>query len=419
MGGVALLALEKGFTVTGADYNIYPPMSIQLDKIINNKNNTIINNYNIDQLDIIKPDEIIIGNALGRGKPVIEGILNQKLNYSSGPEWVARHILQDKTVIAVAGTHGKTTTTSMIAWILEYAGLNPGFLIGGMAENFGVSARVGDKIFVIEADEYDSAFFDKRSKFIHYHPDVLVLNNLEFDHADIFPDLAAIKKQFEYLIRTVPSNGLIIINDQDKNLKEVIERGCWTPVVNFGLKNATRNLPGNLVGKHNQLNALAAIAAVSHVGVSMETAIEALGKFKGVKRRLEIVGEKRGIIIYDDFAHHPTAIQLTLEGLRDHIGKDDNMIAVIECGSNTMKMGVHKDSLPHSIKAANTVIFLKPKQDWGMEDVARACEPNALVFENIEQIIDYLIIHTRAPSHIVLMSNTGFDDLPKKLLRVL
>jgi len=416
MGGVAMLARELGFTVTGSDHNIYPPMSTQLES----QNIKLISGYESEQLSL-NPDEIVIGNALSRGKPVIEAILNQKLNYSSGPEWVAKNILSNKTVIAISGTHGKTTTTSMVSWMLDYAGLNPGFLIGGIPENFGVSARLGDgKYFVIEADEYDSAFFDKRSKFIHYHPEILILNNLEFDHADIFKDLEAIKTQFQYLIRTVPQNGLIIANKADHNIADVISKGCWTPVEyfsedDFGL---LKNLHWNLLGKHNQLNALAAIKACMHVGVSLETALKALGEFKSVKRRLEILGEKRGIIIYDDFAHHPTAIKTTLEGLREKVG-NDKIIAVLECASNTMKLGVHKDALAQSLNTADEIIFLRPAEDWGIDAVAKQCKNSAAVLDSTQDIIDHLVLHTKPGAHIVLMSNGGFGGLSQKLLQMI
>ncbi len=416
MGGVAMLAREMGFKVTGADQNVYPPMSTQLES----HNITLISGYDAQQLEL-NPDEIIIGNALSRGKPVIEAILNQKLNYTSGPEWIAKNILNNKHVIAISGTHGKTTTTSMVAWILEYAGLKPGFLVGGVPENFGVSARMGGgKYFVIEADEYDSAFFDKRSKFIHYHPDTLILNNLEFDHADIFKDLDSIKTQFEYLIRTVPQNGLIIANQVDENIAEVLARGCWSAIEyfsenDFGL---LKTLQWNLLGKHNLCNALAAIKACGHVGVSFETAIKALAEFKSVKRRLEVLGEKRGIVIYDDFAHHPTAIHTTLEGLRQKVG-NDKIIAVLECASNTMKLGVHKETLPQSVNIADEVVFLRPTHDWGIDAVAKKCAVPAKVLDSAQAIIDHLVLHTKPGSHIVLMSNGGFGGLSQKLLQVM
>jgi UDP-N-acetylmuramate: L-alanyl-gamma-D-glutamyl-meso-diaminopimelate ligase len=416
MGGVAMLAREMGFKVTGSDQNVYPPMSTQLES----HDIQLISGYEVEQL-ALKPDDIIIGNALSRGKPVIEAILSQKLNYFSGPEWVAKNILKNKHVIAISGTHGKTTTTSMVAWILEYAGLKPGFLVGGVPENFGISARLGaGKYFVIEADEYDSAFFDKRSKFIHYHPDTLILNNLEFDHADIFKDLDAVKTQFQYLIRTVPQNGLIVANHMDENIADVLSRGCWTPIDYFTEKDFSllKSLSWNLLGKHNLLNALAAIKACAHVGVSFDTALKALSEFKNVKRRLEILGEKRGIVIYDDFAHHPTAIQTTLEGLRQKVGKD-KIIAVVECASNTMKLGVHKDTLSKSLTIADEVIFLRPSQDWGIDKVAKQCATSATVLDSTQAIINHLILHTKPGAHIVLMSNSGFGGLSQKLLQMM
>jgi UDP-N-acetylmuramate: L-alanyl-gamma-D-glutamyl-meso-diaminopimelate ligase len=416
MGGVAMLAREMGFDVSGSDQNVYPPMSTQLES----QHIKLMSGYDAEQLNF-NPDEIIIGNALSRGKPVIEAILNEKLKYSSGPEWVANNILKNKHVIAISGTHGKTTTTSMVAWILEYAGLKPGFLIGGIPDNFGISARLGaGKYFVIEADEYDSAFFDKRSKFIHYHPDTLILNNLEFDHADIFADLAAIQTQFQYLIRTVPESGLIIINQADENLAEVISKGCWSHKEYFSEKDFSllKNLNWNLLGKHNQLNAIAAIKAAQHVGVSLEVSLKALSEFKSVKRRLEILGEKRGIVIYDDFAHHPTAIKTTLEGLREKVGTE-KIIAVLECASNTMKLGVHKDSLAQSLDIADEIIFLRPVQDWGIDHVAKQCKNSVAVLDTPQAIIDHLVQHTKPASHIVLMSNGGFGGLSQKLLQVM
>lgn len=441
MGGVAMLGKEKGFRVTGSDANVYPPMSTQLMAA----GIELIEGYGIDQLDL-NPDVIIVGNALSRGKqPVVEEMLNRNLKYISGPQWIAENILYDKHVIAVAGTHGKTTTTSMIAWILECAGLNPGFLIGGIAQNFGISARLGaGKFFVIEADEYDSAFFDKRSKFMHYHPRTLVLNNLEFDHADIFENLKAIQKQFEHLTRTVPQNGLMIRNNTDENISTVLQQSCFSETTSFGDGDADwsigqSNPSGgqfeikyqdkiqgeinwNLIGKHNQFNALASIAAAHHAGVSIQQSILALNEFKSVKRRLEIVGQKRGIIIYDDFAHHPTAISTTLAGLRAKIGQA-KIIAVLECASNTMRMGVHRKTLANSLELADEVLFLRPKSDWGIEEIAAQCnhtiKAKSKVYDDIEKIIEQIVIHAQAGDHIILMSNGGFGGLPEKLVRVL
>jgi len=443
MGGVAMLAKEKGFRVTGSDANVYPPMSTQLIAA----GIELIENYDAEQLDL-NPDIIIVGNALSRGKqPVVEEILNRSIKYISGPQWIAENILADKHVLAVAGTHGKTTTTSMIAWILESAGFNPGFLIGGVAENFGLSARLGaGKFFVIEADEYDSAFFDKRPKFMHYHPRTLVLNNLEFDHADIFENLESIQIQFEYLMRTVPGNGLIVSNKTDKNLSTVLKQSGYTKTSSFGdLESnsdwsiANSNSSGDkfevkyqnkiygeihwsLIGKHNQLNALASIAAAHHIGVPIEKSIIALNQFKSVKRRLEIIGQKRGIMIYDDFAHHPTAISTTLAGLRAKIG-EAKIIAVLECASNTMRMGVHRKTLADSLELADEILLLRPKPDWGIDKVAAKCNQHinnkSKIYDEVEQIIEQLVIHAKPGDHIILMSNGGFGGLAEKLLRVL
>lgn len=440
MGGVAKLAQELGYRVTGQDANVYPPMSTQLEKA----GVQLISGYEAVS-QAFEAESVVIGNALSRGKfPVLEEILNQKLSYYSGPAWVSEHILKNyKTVIAVSGTHGKTTTTSMISWILEFAGYSPGFLIGGVPENFGLSARLGKgDVFVIEADEYDSAFFDKRSKFIHYHPDILVLNNLEFDHADIFPDLNAIQKQFEYLIRTVPSNGLLIKNQADKNLSCVLDKACWTPVETFGkgfelsdwqigsssapgdtfeviYKNKIRgSIQWSLIGEHNQLNALAAISAAHRAGVDIPTALSALSEFKSVKRRLEYLGNMALLEIYSDFAHHPTAIQTTLSGLRAKVGQA-KIIAVLECGSNTMKLGVHKKTLPKALALADFVIFLRPKEDWGIDEVKKACQGESTVCNTVEEILEILNTlsqEAREVSNVVLMSNGGFGRLPEKLL---
>jgi UDP-N-acetylmuramate: L-alanyl-gamma-D-glutamyl-meso-diaminopimelate ligase len=437
MAGVAVLAKEKGFKVTGSDANVYPPMSTQLQQ----QGIVLTEGYAEDQLSP-HPDHIVIGNALSRGKqPVVEALLNQQLSYSSGPQWIAENVLRDRWVIAISGTHGKTTTTSMVTWILEFAGLAPGFLIGGVPQNFGVSARLGSgKHFVIEADEYDSAFFDKRSKFIHYHPRTLILNNLEFDHADIFADLEAVQIQFQYLVRTVPGNGLIIVNQDDENINQVLVRGCWTSITTFAEKNAEwqmgeTNLDNsefeviyqgkvqgkikwNLLGKHNSYNALAAIAAAHHAGVSIATAINALAEFKNVKRRLEIRGEKRGIIVYDDFAHHPTAIATTLAGLRARVGQE-KIIAVLECASNTMRMGVHRDHLAPSLQNADEILFLRPSNDWGIDAVAQQLPQEHHVFDRVEDIMNHLVIHSKAGNHILLMSNGSFGGLPEKLLNIL
>jgi UDP-N-acetylmuramate: L-alanyl-gamma-D-glutamyl-meso-diaminopimelate ligase len=437
MGAVAILAREKGFRVTGSDTHVYPPMSIQLEKA----GIALIEGYEASQLDL-NPDIVIVGNALSRIKhPVIEEMLNRNMRYMSGPQWAAENILYNRHVIAVAGTHGKTTTSSMIAWILDYAGLEPGFLIGGIPQNFGFSARLGNsRYFVIEGDEYDSAFFDKRSKFIHYHPRTLVLNNLEFDHADIFENLNAIQQQFKYLMQTVPANGRVIKNNADENLTAVLQAACFTETTTFALHDADwtigksnpegsqfeisyqnkicGEIQWNLIGEHNQYNALAAVAAASHVNIPVEKSLSALSKFKSVKRRLELIGEKRGIKVYDDFAHHPSAIRTTLAGLRAQTATAP-IIVVLECASNTMRMGIHRETLAASLSEADKIFFLRPLHDWGLAEIAAQCGQRAVVYEHIQEIIDQLVIHTKSGSHIILMSNSGFGGLSGKLLKVL
>uniref|UniRef100_UPI0031E17F57 UDP-N-acetylmuramate:L-alanyl-gamma-D-glutamyl- meso-diaminopimelate ligase n=1 Tax=Roseateles sp. TaxID=1971397 RepID=UPI0031E17F57 len=375
MGGLAALAREAGHTVTGCDANVYPPMSTQLEAL----GIELIQGFGAEQL-ALKPDLFVIGNVVTRSSegrfPLMEAILDAGLPYTSGPQWLAEHVLQGKHVMAVAGTHGKTSTTSMLTWILESAGLAPGFLIGGVPQNFGVSARLGDgKYFVIEADEYDTAFFDKRSKFVHYRPRTAILNNLEHDHADIFPDLAAIETQFHHLVRTVPPSGRLVVNAREDALQRVLSRGCWSEVQRFG---ARKEEPGalrargepqsfdvlrgslkvghvtwELLGEHNQLNALAAIAAAEHVGVDPERAAEALGGFRNVRRRLELRGEAGGVKVYDDFAHHPTAIHTTIDGLRRRIAPQERILAVFEPRSNTMKLGTMKAQLPWALEEAD------------------------------------------------------------------
>jgi UDP-N-acetylmuramate: L-alanyl-gamma-D-glutamyl-meso-diaminopimelate ligase len=438
MGGIALLARSLGHKVSGSDANVYPPMSTQLEQA----GIELMEGYSADHLDPA-PDVVVIGNAMSRGNPAVEYVLNRGLPYTSGPEWLARHVLQDRWVLAVAGTHGKTSTASMLAWILQAAGLEPGFLIGGVPENFGVSARLGDSpFFVVEADEYDTAFFDKRSKFVHYHPRTLVLNNLEFDHADIFEDLAMIQRQFHHLVRTVPSEGLIIAPLYDGNLTEVLDMGCWTPVEYFDptieagwhAENATRDghafdlicegekrgrLEWNLIGRHNVANALAAVAAARHAGVPIDQAIEALGSFKNVKRRMELRGEVGGVRVYDDFAHHPTAISTTMDGLRKQVG-DERIIAVLEPRSNTMKMGVHAHLLADSLQAADQVMLYLP-DDLGW-DPAEHLGPLRLrtdCFTNTGALIEK-ILEIKAPGdHVLVMSNGGFEGLHQRLLDAL
>jgi UDP-N-acetylmuramate: L-alanyl-gamma-D-glutamyl-meso-diaminopimelate ligase len=438
MGGIALLAKQSGHEVSGSDMNVYPPMSTQLTA----QGIQLMNGYDPADLDP-NVDCVIVGNVISRGNPVMEYILEHNIPYLSGPQWLAENILRDRWVLAVSGTHGKTTTTSILTWILEHAGLNPGFLVGGVPENFGISARLGESpFFVIEADEYDSAFFDKRPKFIHYHPKTVILNNLEFDHADIFPDLDAIKQQFHYLVRTVPGNGLIVRHGEDLNLASVLEKGCWTPVTTFGgdkdawqakynkadgssfdvyhkqVRVGTANW--NLLGKHNVNNALAAIASAHHAGVPIAQALEALASFKNVKRRLEVKGIANGVTIYDDFAHHPTAIATTLEGLRAKVGKDARILVVLEFGSYTMRTGVHKDHIKEALVTADVVICKRPEgQDWGLEQVLQQLtQPNSL-HENVDSLVAHLAKQMRSGDHIVVMSNSGFGGIHEKLLQAI
>lgn len=432
MAGVALLARAAGHTVTGSDANVYPPMSTQLES----QGITLMEGYKPEHLQPV-PDMIVIGNVMSRGNPMVEHILEQGLPYVSGPEWLGKYILHDRWVLAVAGTHGKTTTSSMLAWILEYAGLTPGFLIGGIPQNFGMSARLGNTpFFVVEADEYDTAFFDKRSKFVHYHPRTLILNNLEFDHADIFPNIDAIKTQFHHLIRTVPGNGLIVANAEESNIKDVINAGCWTPVEYFGVGASTwqageinmdssfdvvlnNNVQGTiqwaLSGRHNQFNAIAAIAAARHAGVAVDVSIEALKEFRNVKRRMELRAEVNGIKIYDDFAHHPTAIDTTLQGLKKVMGKG-RIIAVLEPRSNTMRMGVHKDSLAESLKTADEVYLLQPEDlSWDLKASLNGAN-NINILSSVEDIVNEVKTTAKVDDHVVIMSNGAFGGIHQKLI---
>lgn len=434
MAGIAEIAKQAGIDVVGSDANVYPPMSTQLEK----QGIRLINGYDPKNIDS-DVDCVIVGNVIKRGNPAMEYVLEKNIPYYSGPEWLQKTILQNRWVLAVSGTHGKTTTTSILTWILEYAGKNPGFLIGGVPENFGVSARIGsDPFFVIEADEYDSAFFDKRSKFIHYRPKTLILNNLEFDHADIFPNLDAIKQQFHYLIRTVPGNGLIIRHGNDKNLEAVLEKGCWTKVVTFGGESGSwqaklinesgsdfevfyngsliGEVKWDLLGKHNVDNALAAIAAAHHAGVDAIVSIKALASFKNVKRRLEVKGEKHGITVYDDFAHHPTAIATTLAGLRAKVGKA-RIIAVLEFGSYTMRVGTHKDTIKDALTQADVVMCKRPDaQDWDLDGVLKQFTQPTASFDNVESLVDDLVKQLKSGDHVVVMSNSGFGGIHQKLL---
>ena len=433
MGSLAALAVEAGFTVTGCDHKMYPPMSTQLEKL----GIHAYEGFDAEQLNEYQADIYVIGNVAKRTMPVVEEILNRKLPYTSGPQWLAEHILQQCTVLAVAGTHGKTTTASMLAWILEYAGLKPGFLIGGVPQNFTLSARLpqGDqKLFVIEADEYDTAFFDKRSKFVHYHPTVAVLNNLEFDHADIFPDLAAIETQFHHLIRTVPANGLVVANALSGSLKTVLDKGCWTETQFFNDQNALHcqdNANGGfdifsgnlkvgeirweLTGKHNQSNALAALTAAQFVGVSFELACEALSQFKSVKRRMELKGTVNGVAVYDDFAHHPTAIATVLDGVK-RTKKSGRIIAVLEPRSNTMKIGTLKDQLAPSLALADKVFCFAGGIDWNVKNALQPLGDKAGVFDDFNQMLDNIVATAQNGDDIVVMSNGGFQGIHGKLL---
>lgn len=437
MGGIASLAAEKGYRVTGSDENVYPPMSTQLEKL----GITFQEGYLAEHLQP-HPDMVVIGNALKRGNPAVEYVLNAGLPYQSGPQWLAENLLKDKWVLAVAGTHGKTTTSSMVAWILQYAGLEPGYLIGGVPENFGVSARWGrSRYFVVEADEYDCAFFDKRSKFVHYRPTTCVLNNLEFDHADIFSNLAEIQKQFHHLVRTVPGKGALIIPPADPAIKEVLAMGAWSEVKTFGLHEGEwqakllsedgsvfeihhkeqyqGTLNWSLIGQHNVLNALAAIAAAVHAGVSASSAIEALVQFQSVKRRMEIRGQVNGVTVYDDFAHHPTAIRTTIEGLRARIGSQ-RLIAVLDIRSNTMRMGTHQSELAHSLEKATQVFLHQPGEvNWSVSSALGTLGDRALVFQDTSRLLEALLKIAKPGDHILVMSNGGFDNLHERLLKAL
>ena len=436
MGGIAVLAKQAGYRVTGCDANVYPPMSTQLTE----QGIELIEGFGAEQLSL-QPDMFVIGNVVSRGNPLMEAILNHGLPYTSGPEWLASTLLHDTWVLAVAGTHGKTTTTSMLAWILDYAGLAPGFLIGGVPQNFGVSARLGalphgerakgrSGFFVIEADEYDTAFFDKRSKFVHYRPRTAILNNLEFDHADIFADLAAIETQFHHLVRTVPGNGLIVCNGREASLQRVLQRGCWTPVEKFGCDDgwsinethqlaldgvAQGTLNWELLGDHNRMNALAALAAARHVGVPVAQGLAALAAFKNVKRRMEVRGTVNGITVYDDFAHHPTAIETTVAGLRQKVGSA-RILAVLEPRSNTMKLGSMKDALPASLKQADAVFCYSAHLGW---DAAAALAPlgeRAVVCDQLDALIEAICATARPGDQILVMSNGGFGGIHAQLL---
>jgi UDP-N-acetylmuramate: L-alanyl-gamma-D-glutamyl-meso-diaminopimelate ligase len=429
MGGIAAIAKQAGYRVTGCDTNVYPPMSTQLEA----QGIELISGFGIEQLNL-NPDAFVIGNVVTRGNPLMEEILNRNLPYISGPQWLSDTLLRNKWVLGIAGTHGKTTTASMLAWILEYAGLNPGFLIGGVPQNFDISARITESpFFVIEADEYDTAFFDKRSKFVHYHPRTAILNNMEFDHADIFADLQAIETQFHHLVRTVPGNGLIVSNGREESLHHLLQRGCWTPVERFGCDSGwnidadntvTLNsvnqgrLDWALLGEHNRMNALAAMAAARHVGVSGALSLAALSEFKNVKRRMEIRGVVNGITLYDDFAHHPTAIDTTIAGLRHKVGSA-RILAVLEPRSNTMKLGVMKNALPGSLKEADLVFCYSGNLGWDARGALAPMGEKAVIEDDLDALIDAIASATVPGDHILVMSNGGFGGIHDKLLKKL
>ncbi|HEX2668311.1 MAG TPA: UDP-N-acetylmuramate:L-alanyl-gamma-D-glutamyl-meso-diaminopimelate ligase [Gammaproteobacteria bacterium] len=434
MGGIAALAKALGHEVEGSDVDVYPPMSTQLEAL----GIRLFQGYKPEHLKPA-PDVVVVGNALSRGNPALEHVLAEGIAYQSGPQWLYEQLLRNRHVIAIAGTHGKTTTTSMTAWILEQAGLKPGFLIGGVAPDFGVSARLGEgRHFVVEADEYDTAFFDKGSKFLHYRPRTLVLNNLEYDHADIFPDLAAIETQFHYLLRSVPGNGLIVVNGADAALARVIARGCWTPRQSFGTPEAdwqasdartdgsafgvlykgktVARVEWKLLGAHNVNNALAAMAAAQHAGVTPERAAAALATFQGVKRRLEVRAKVDGVTVYDDFAHHPTAVATTLAGLRARVGKE-RILAVMEPRSATMKMGVHRDTLAGSLKDADRVfVYQAPNVKWDVAGTFASLGTRASVIQDIGALTDAVMAEVQRGDHILIMSNGGFGGFHEKLI---
>ncbi len=451
MGGIAAIARQAGHRVTGCDANVYPPMSTQLQA----QGIELIEGFSPDQLLQFEtmPDLFVIGNVVSRGNPLMEAILNQGLPYISGPQWLGEQVLYSKHVLAVAGTHGKTTTSAMLTWILEFNGYHPGYLIGGVPLNFAVSAHLGEsKYFVIEADEYDTAFFDKRSKFVHYRPRTALLNNLEFDHADIFADLAAIETQFHHLVRTVPGDGLLVVNGEEPALERVVTRGAWAPVERFGqeavnewslisqesdgfiVRKSGKEVAtvkwapdSGVMGRHNQLNALAAIAAANHIGISPENSALALAAFKNVKRRLETVGVANEITIYDDFAHHPTAITTTLDGLRRRVGKA-RILAVLEPRSNTMKLGVMKAQLPASLEAADTVFAYgastgKESLGWDLDEVLaplnRSGVTRAKAFDDLNALVAAVVKEAKPGDHILVMSNGGFGGVHQKILKAL
>jgi UDP-N-acetylmuramate: L-alanyl-gamma-D-glutamyl-meso-diaminopimelate ligase len=436
MGGIAAIAREAGHRVTGCDANVYPPMSEQLRAL----GIDLIEGFGADQMTLA-PDVFVVGNVVTRGNPLMEAVLEAGARYTSGPQWLAEQVLAGRHVLAVAGTHGKTTTTSMLAWVLEQAGLEPGFLVGGVPLNFGVSARLGrGRCFVIEADEYDTALFDKRSKFVHYRPRTAVLNNLEYDHADIFPDLAAIETQFHHLVRTVPASGRLVVNARDEALQRLLQRGCWSGVQRFGTR---REEPGglcargephafdvlrgslklgrvewSLLGEHNQMNALAAIGAAEHVGVAPEAAAAALGGFVNVRRRLELRGQVGGVKVYDDFAHHPTAMRTTVNGLRRRVGLE-RILAVFEPRSNTMKTGTMKAQLPWALEEADLSFCLQGAYGWSAREALAPMGAQAVVADTVDALVAQVLRAARPGDHVLCMSNGGFGGIHDKLLAAL
>jgi UDP-N-acetylmuramate: L-alanyl-gamma-D-glutamyl-meso-diaminopimelate ligase len=435
MSGVAVLAKQSGHTVVGSDMNVYPPMSTQLTE----QGIELLTGYDPAHIDA-NVDCVIVGNVIKRGNPAMEYVLKQQIPYTSGPQWLADNVLRHREVLAVAGTHGKTTTASLLAWVLHHAELEPGFLIGGVPGNFNVSARLGKSpYFVIEADEYDTAFFDKRSKFVHYRPKILILNNLEFDHADIFSDVGAIKQQCHSLIRTIPGNGLVIWHGADAHLADVLAMGCWTPTIMFGsyrsewqarllavdgsaftvshANQVVGEVHWELLGKHNVDNALAALIAAQQIGVSPTRAASALCTFKNSKRRMEVKGKVKEIVVYDDFAHHPTAIAVTLAGLRAHIGQKARLIAVIEFGSYTMRTGVHSDRMKESLQLADVVVCKRLAMDtWNLAGILAGFKQLTLLYDDIEALVNGLVPQLQAGDHVIVMSNTGFGGVHQKLL---
>ncbi|QLB43654.1 UDP-N-acetylmuramate:L-alanyl-gamma-D-glutamyl-meso-diaminopimelate ligase [Mannheimia pernigra] len=434
MGGIAMIARELGYKVTGSDINVYPPMSTFLAS----HGIEIIPHYDVSQLHPA-PDLVVIGNAMSRGNPCVEYVLDNQLHYTSGPQWLHDHLLKDKWVLAVSGTHGKTTTTGMLAWILDQNGIHTGFLIGGLAGNFGISARAGNSpFFVIEADEYDSAFFDKRSKFVHYSPKTLIINNMEFDHADIFADLNAIQRQFHHLIRTIPQSGCILSAFSDENVQATLKMGSYSQLQFIGeqkewfakplnadcsqfevfhLSNKKGEVHWSLIGKHNMHNALMAIAAAHHAGVEVENACHALGTFINANRRLEVKGEINGITVYDDFAHHPTAIEATIDALRGKVGQHQRILAVLEPRSNTMKMGIHKDEIAPSLHDAQAVfIYQSEMLTWNVSEITNALSQPAYWSENLDDLVALIAKQAKPTDHILVMSNGAFGGIHQKLL---